>query len=116
MSLLLTAKDHVVEVADNASQRVKDTFSSVATTVTVKKDAAVDTVASVGTRATDAAIRGVLAVDKTLHVSQGAAVVDSKLGISEKASAAANSLDAKFALTERYARALEQVCDDCHAM
>jgi hypothetical protein len=63
----------------------------------------------VGTRATDAALRGVIAVDKTLGVSSGAAAIDEKLGVSEKATSAASSLDERFAITQKYADALSKV-------
>jgi hypothetical protein len=88
---IVETKDHVVTVADNASMRVRETFSGL------------------GNRATDATIRGVMTVDRTLHVSSGVAAVDEKLGIREKAAAVARSLDERYGIAERYASALSQL-------
>jgi hypothetical protein len=96
------AKDRVVDTItdtkDYALNLVNDTTQSV-----------LDTFGNVGTRATDAALRGVIAVDKTLGMSSGAAAIDEKLGVSEKATAAVSSLDERFAITQKYADALSKV-------
>ena len=88
---LEASKSHVAQLTDVAAARVRNT------------------VATVGTRATDAAIRTALTIDSKLGVTSKASAVDEKYGLTTKATAAATSLGERFSLAERYAKALGKV-------